>query len=157
MSEIRTEFLFEMHAKLNPAIDVGAGPDGHRLIVLSPEGTVTGPRVSGKVVPMSGGDWARIRSDGVFALDVRVCIETDDGAVILVTYGGRLRANDAEQMGRVLDFAAPGGEDPESYYFRTNPLFETGDARYAWLNSTVAVGRGRTGDGGVTYDVFAVL
>ena len=42
------------------------------------------------------------------------------------------------------------------YYFRTNPLFETGDERYAWLNTIVAVGKGRTGDGGVIHEIFAV-
>lgn len=42
------------------------------------------------------------------------------------------------------------------YYFRINPLFETGDERYAWLNRVVAVGKGRTEDGGVRYEIFEV-
>jgi hypothetical protein len=32
--------------------------------------------------------------------------------------------------------------DPGEYYFRTAPVFETGDARYGWLNNIVAVGVG---------------
>jgi hypothetical protein len=30
--------------------------------------------------------------------------------------------------------------DPAQYYFRTNPLFETGSSQYAWLNDVVCVG-----------------
>lgn len=47
--------------------------------------------------------------------------------------------------------------DPAWYYFRTNPLFETGSARYAWLNDVVAVGTGYLVDGGVAYHVEQVL
>ena len=32
--------------------------------------------------------------------------------------------------------------DPGEYYFRTTPVFETGDFRYAWLNGIVAVAAG---------------
>lgn len=156
MPTIDTEFLFEMYAQLNAPIDVGPGPEGHRLIILSPGGTVKGPKISGKVIEMSGGDWARIRPDGVLVLDVRVCIETDDGAVIYVTYDGRLVANNPEHLMQILNPETSDSVDPESYYFHTAPLFETGDERYAWLNGIVAVGTGRVGNGGVTYDVFAV-
>ena len=45
--------------------------------------------------------------------------------------------------------------DPSNYYFRTTPLFETGAARYAWINGIVAIGSGRLIEGGgVAYDVF---
>ena len=38
--------------------------------------------------------------------------------------------------------------DPTSYYFRINPLFETANANYDWLNRVVAVGVGhRRADG----------
>ena len=40
---------------------------------------------------------------------------------------------------------------------RTAPLFETGDERYAWLNTAQAVALGAVGDGNVTYDVYQVL
>jgi hypothetical protein len=38
----------------------------------------------------------------------------------------------------------------------TAPMFQTGAEQYAWLNSTVAVARGSSGGGSVTYDVYAV-
>ena len=45
-------------------------------------------------------------------------------------------------------------------HFYTTPTFETGDPRYEWLNSVIAVGEGRlfnTGDGNfaVEYSIHA--
>ena len=41
-------------------------------------------------------------------------------------------------------------------YFMTTPRFESGDPRYAWLNSIVAVGQGRMLPNAVEYRVFEV-
>ena len=156
MPEVETEFLFEARIPLEPPIDVGATPEGRRLIFMVGPGQVQGPRLEGEVIPMSGADWSRIRADGSGALDVRMCIRTHDGAIIFVHWHGRM-VFAAEDQGYALDFAKP--DDPagsERYYFRTSPLFETGDERYAWLNNVVAVSKSRTGDGGVIHRVFAV-
>ena len=40
-------------------------------------------------------------------------------------------------------------------YFVTQPRFETGDARYSWLNYTLAVAEGRFIPGGVEYQVYS--
>ena len=105
---------------------------------------------------MSGGDWAIVRPDGSGVLDVRLSLRTTDGAIILMTYSGRMVASE-QDFDYALDFGKP--DDPEGasrYYFRTNPVFETGSERYAWLNHLICVGKGRTGDGGVIYEVFKV-
>jgi Protein of unknown function (DUF3237) len=47
--------------------------------------------------------------------------------------------------------------DPASYYFRINPLFETGAAQYDWINRVVAVGIGHRFADGPVYSVFEVL
>jgi hypothetical protein len=47
--------------------------------------------------------------------------------------------------------------DPTSYYFRINPLFETANANYEWLNHVVAVGSGHRQTDGPIYSVFEVL
>jgi hypothetical protein len=39
----------------------------------------------------------------------------------------------------------------------TQPRFETGDPRYAWMNSIVAVAEGRVLPGAVEYRVFQVV
>lgn len=157
MPELKTEFLFEVKIPLAPPMDIGAAPDGQRMIFMAASGKFAGPRMNGDVIPMSGGDWSRIRADGTGALDVRLTLKTDDGALILMSYLGRMIASQ-ENFAYALDFAKPddraGAET--RYYFRTNPMFETGDKRYGWLNNIIAVGKGRTGDGGVIYEVFEV-
>jgi hypothetical protein len=47
--------------------------------------------------------------------------------------------------------------DPARYYFRTNPLFETGAPAYAWLNDIVCVGVGYLVEGAVAYRVSQVV
>ncbi|HAS42040.1 MAG TPA: DUF3237 domain-containing protein [Microscillaceae bacterium] len=157
LNELKSEFLFQIHVKLAPPMEIGQSPEGNRLIFMGESGTFEGPKMTGAVLANSGGDWSRIRADGSGALDVRLTLRTNDGALILMTYFGRMVAA-PEEMGYALDFAKP--DDPQGahrYYFRTNPLFETSDARYAWLNHIVAIGKGRTGNQGVIYDVFAIL
>ena len=156
MPDLETEFLFNVRIPLAPPIDSGPTPNGHRMIFMAASGSFEGPKMKGEVIPMSGGDWSVVRADGSGALDVRLSLKTDDGAVILMTYNGRMHASE-DDFDYALDFAKP--DDPAGagrYHFRTNPLFETGDRRYAWLNHLVTIGKGRTGDGGVIYDVFAV-
>jgi hypothetical protein len=156
MPTLETEFLFTVRIALDPILDHGMTPEGSRLVAIGGSGTVEGPRLKGIVIPGSGGDWARIRADGSGALDVRLTLKTHDGALILMTYLGRMIAA-PEAFGYAMDFFKP--DDPAGanrYYFRINPLYETSDARYAWLNHIISVGKGRTGDGGVIYDVFAV-
>lgn len=47
--------------------------------------------------------------------------------------------------------------DPDSYYFRINPMFETASEKYAWLNNTLAIGTGHRFSDGPTYNLFEVL
>ena len=44
----------------------------------------------------------------------------------------------------------------DSYYFRIQPIFETGDERYGWLNALVAAGVGRRTAKGVRYRIFGL-
>lgn len=156
MSEVETEFLFEARVALAEAIHVGPTPEGYRMIVNVAGGRFEGPKLKGEVLPMSGADWSRIRSDGSGALDVRMCFKTGDGALIYVHWHGLMVFAD-ENRDYALDFAK--ADDPPGaarYYFRTSPQFETGDPRYAWLNKIISVSKSRTGGGGVIHRVFAV-
>jgi Protein of unknown function (DUF3237) len=156
MPELQTEFLFSLKLIIAPPIDIGQTPDGHRTIFMIASGSFQGSKLKGDVLPMSGGDYATIRADGSIALDVRVSLKTDDGALIFMTYFGRIVAS-PENFSYALDFEKPDNpQGANKYYFRTNPLFETGDERYVWLNHIVAVAKGRTGDGGVIYEVFEI-
>ncbi|MBL0923380.1 MAG: DUF3237 domain-containing protein [Sphingomonadaceae bacterium] len=156
MSEVETEFLFEARVALAEPMHVGQTPDGYRMIVNVAGGKFEGPKIRGEVVPMSGADWSRIRADGVGALDVRMCLKTDDGALVYVHWHG-LMVFPPEEQEYALDFAK--ADDPAGahrYYFRASPQFETADERYAWLNKSICVTKSRTGDGGVVHRVFAI-
>ena len=157
LSHLQSEFLFDLSLTLQAPLDIGLGPEGHRLIIMTSGGRFQGPRLSGTVLPLTGADWPRIRSDGTFALDARACFRTTEGALIYVTYGGCLVVPSPELLPAVLDFTRDDPVDPSSYYFRTHMTFETSDASTAWLNGVLAVGVGRIGHGGAEYRVHQVL
>ncbi len=146
------EFLYEISAYLESPIAIGECPHGNRQIVPVTGGSFEGPRLKGKVLP-GGGDWLLVRPDGVGELDVRVTLQTDDGALIYVTYRGYLT-----KVAELIPRWAAGEQIPhEEYYFVSTPYFETSAAQYAWLQQVVAVGMGSLiQGGGVSYEVFAV-
>ena len=155
--DLTTRPLFELRVEaMNPTTPGEMGPNGMRVFDSVARGRFDGERLRGEVVAGSG-DWRRVRPDGGMDVDARVILKTDDGAVIHMTYSGRIaippallaQARDAERRHLI---------DPDAYYMRTAPTFETGAARYAWLNDVVAVARGRlTEGGGLAYEVFEVL
>jgi hypothetical protein len=99
-----------------------------------------------------GGDWLLVRPDGVGELDVRATLQTDDGALVYVTYRGYL-----SRIMELIPRWAAGEEIPrEEYYFAVTPYFETGAPQYAWLQQTIAIGIGQLVRGAVAYDVYAV-
>ena len=99
-----------------------------------------------------GADWQVIRADGVADLDARYTLETADGALIYVSNRG-YRHGPAEVLRKL---AAGEDVDPALYYMRTTPWFETGDARYAWLNRIVCVATGARRAAAVELEVFEV-
>lgn len=146
---MRLEPLMTYHADLLSPVAVGAGPYGNRLIVEVAGGAFEGPRLRGRILT-GGGDWLLVDADGVGHLDVRATFETHDGALIYVQYYGRLEITDAVM-------AALGGTGETRFgdqYFFSQPRFETGDARYRWLNRVIAVGQGRVLPNRVEYQVF---
>ncbi|TJZ44619.1 DUF3237 domain-containing protein [Streptomyces piniterrae] len=155
IDEIKTVHLFDMAVDLNARLDIGAGPLGRRVLFGSAGGTFEGARLRGEVLP-GGGDWTLFRPDGVMTLDVRLTLRTHDGDLLHMTYGGRW-VTPPELRADMADPATRHQVDPARYYFRTNPLFETGAKRYAWLNDVVCVGSGYLIEGGIAYKVSQVV
>jgi hypothetical protein len=122
-----------------PTQDVGPGPHGTRVTFPITGGSFDGDRLRGKVLP-GGDDWTIKRSDGVIELDLRVTLETDDGALIHMTFEG------------IRDDAAPGGP-----YFRTTPRFETAAAKYSFLNRLLAIGSGKSTPDGPVHEIEEIL
>jgi hypothetical protein len=133
------EYLFTITAQTVAPVMMQNGPQGTRVIVGVTGGTFEGPKLKGTVAANGGGDYLTSRADGSVKLDVRIVLNTDDGAVILMTYNG---------IGLT--------RDDGSLSLRTAPLFETGDERYSWLNRVQAVATGAPGRGDVSYTVYAL-
>jgi hypothetical protein len=150
---LRSRPLFRLEIELHPIQDVGATPLGTRRIVPVSGGRFEGERLRGTVLQHAGSDWLLERADGAFQQDVRLTLQTDDGALVLMSYRGVRHSTDAlreriargERVGR------------DEYYLRTAPFFETAASRYAWLNTIVSVGIGERLPLGAVYDVFEIL
>jgi hypothetical protein len=131
---LKTEFLMDV------IFDVATPQNlGTRRIVPVTGGTFEGPKLKGTALG-GGADWIQVRPDGVSELSVRATLKTDDEQLISMSYRGLL-------------FTPKGGEQ----YWRTTPIFETGSAKYEWLNKIIAIGVGKTVPGKAAYSVYQVL
>jgi len=143
--------LFQAEIALAAAQELGETPLGRRRIIGITGGRFTGERLSGRVLP-GGADWQVVRADGVADLDARYTLETSDGALIFVANRG-YRHGPPEVLKRLSSGEAV---DPSLYYMRTTPRFETGDARYAWLNRIICVATGARRAAAVELEVFEI-
>jgi hypothetical protein len=151
MGGIVTTPLFDLSAEVDTPLDLRGDDGTGRFIGPVLGGTFSGPRMRGKVLPV-GADWLTTE-EGYGKIDVRLVLETEDDALIYMTYRG------IHTIGPSVRERLAAGEtvDPSEYYFRTTPLFETAASEYNWLNRIVAVGLGARTLTTVDYRVFEVL
>ena len=114
---------------------LGETPFGRRVIGGIAHGRWEGERLNASIVT-PGGDWAIPTAGPIMLLDVRQVLQTDDGALIYVSYHGR------------------GDRDRGTY--TVAPTFETSDERYGWLNAVQAIGQGRNDGDSIVYEMFEV-
>jgi len=152
--ELRSEYLFDLEIDLKPPQVVGPVLKGTRLISPFKDGFVKSDKINGKVLEGSG-DWGLLIDSTTFKVDSRAAIQTDDGALIYISYTGYSysSARVAAMIG-----AGKGGElSAADYYFRTRVSFETSAPGYAWLNHTVAIGVGRfPAAGKVAFRIYTI-
>jgi hypothetical protein len=98
-------------------------------------GSFEGERLRGTV--LGGADWVTAAADGTRELDLRLTLETDDGALIHMTFTGV--------------------RDDANNYFRTLPRFETAAPKYAFLNRLLAVGIGEGHRDGPVHTIEEIL
>ncbi len=143
------EPLLRMRVDLGARYPIGPIPKGRRNVWQLAGGIVEGPHIRGTVAPV-GGEFELIDQDGIFHIDVRLVIVTDDKANIFVQYFGiantTAEAAEKYKAGETVDF----GET----YFATQPRFETSHERYSWLNHVMAVAEGRGTGSGVEYLMY---
>jgi hypothetical protein len=133
------------------AAQIGSTPVGRRTIAPVTGGTFAGERLNGKVLP-GGADWVLFRSDGAMLIDVRLTLETDDGALLYLAYEGRFIG----EPDAMMELAQGKALDPDSYSLATVARFESGDDRYSWLNTVVAVGTGEQTGFNPKYTIYEI-
>jgi len=153
MTTLKSRHLFTITMKLPPTQELGDTPVGKRRVFTVSGGQFTGERVRGEVLPQASSDLLLVRADGSSQQDVRLILQTDDGALILMTYRG-IRHASAEVNARIARGEQVAVSD---YYLRTAPFFETSSPKYGWLNKIVSIGIGERQPDGVTYEVFEIL
>lgn len=149
--DYRLEHIFSFTMKVDDQL-IGPCPQGLRANAYILEGEVSGPKIRGKIRPMDG-NWANLRPDGVAQIDYRLTFDTEDGAVICMTWTG------------VSDF----GEDAYEKFSRREPLSRyrahrvglhchTAHPNYLWLNRVHCLGIGQfdSQQHEVVYDVYTV-
>jgi len=126
-----------------PPVHLGVTPAGRRLMVELIEARWEGERLRARLKPgVAAADWLIVGPEGTGLIDIRLTLETDDGALIYVEYQGRRDIAGVEQ-----------GRDTPVYIA---PRFETGDDRYAWLNTIQAVGKGTMVGDARVYEIYEV-
>jgi hypothetical protein len=152
MTELRWQPLMKFFIEVKKPWVVGKTPVADRRIGEIAGGYFEGERLNGTILT-GGSDWQTVRDDGAWMINVRMLLETDDGALIGVTYTG-LRHGPKE----VIDAIARGESvSPTSYYMRVSLVFETASQKYDWLNRVVTVGHGHRIAGGAIYNVFEIV
>ncbi|MFK7894595.1 MAG: DUF3237 domain-containing protein [Myxococcota bacterium] len=151
--------LMTLKGRVEAPIEIGKLHNGTRRIYNVVGGEFHGDRLRGTVLP-GGGEWFMHGDGSLGEVDVRLTLQTDEGATgsdetgahIFMRYTGVMDFNEkvlhALSAGRPSEF----GDNR----FLTQVRFECGDPRYAWLTTTIAVGEGRVHPDCVEYAVYEV-
>jgi hypothetical protein len=105
---------------LDNVYNVGKTPFGQRVVAVTQEGTMTGPKIQGKVLP-GGLDFNLALSNGVQEVEQVLVLQTSDNNYALMRNAGTGASGDDVRV--VYDFEAPK------------------DGAFAWLNTGKYVGR----------------
>jgi hypothetical protein len=131
------EHAFSIEITLQPSMRVEPSPWGSsRVAVYIESGVISGPLLNGRVLPMTGGDWAQLRPDGVIDFDARYMLELDDGSIVYMQNRGYRWASPEAMAKQARREEVPFSE----YYMRVSPKFEVKIGVHDWLTKHVFVG-----------------
>jgi hypothetical protein len=147
------EHVCDLAVTIAAPVEVGHTPAGLRRMIPITGGTVTGPRLNGKVLA-GGADFQLILDGGTQAhLDARYVIELDDGSRVFVQ-NTALRVASLENSQRIMNGQPV---NPEEIYFRCQPKLEATTPAWAWLSESQFIGTGRRAPDGVYLSFYRVL
>ncbi len=139
-------------AELNPEFEViGPTHEGLRVNVYVTGGQVSGEKINGKFRPV-GADWLLVGTDGVARLDVRATIETNDGALIYLSYNAIADLGE-DGYQRFLE-----GKPPTKFAIHGAPNMTCGHPDYQWLSRVqlINIGEADLTKPSASYDIYAI-
>ncbi len=125
--------------ELRPVESIADTPYGMRGIGEIASFDLEGERLRAHMFGVAAADWPVVSPDGTVAtIDVRITLQTDDGALLYAHYSGRIDLT----------------QKPVVVY--STPLFDAGDERYKWLSRIQVVGKGTFDEGlsKIDYEFF---
>jgi hypothetical protein len=143
--------VLHLEVEVGPPVEIGRTPAGLRRVIPITGGTVSGPLMTGRIVP-GGADFQVIRTETETVADAKYVLESDRGELVYVE-NLALRTGSAEDIARLRQDLPV---DPARIYFRSSPRFETEAPRLAALTSHVFVGSGVRHPRAVVFDFFQV-
>lgn len=148
------EYLFRIFAPFDrKSFSMGVTPDGIPMrFRVKAGGVVRGPAMNAEILE-AGGDWMRVRPDGIGMVDVHALMRPESGGMLLNTYTG------------IADFGPDSferlaaGHWPDLVPVRLVPRYLTSDPQWTWLNRVqcVAIGEVNIPENMIQYDEYAVL
>lgn len=120
---------------------LGATPVGQRIIQEIAGARFEGDRMKASLKGQAAADWLAVDASGIATFDIRMLLETDDGALVYFAYAG------------TADWSQGMGSAP--VYVLAD--LETSDERYQWVNTAHIIGKGVVADGGVGYEFAQVV
>jgi hypothetical protein len=154
MIKVGLEHVFTMKVKLGERIHTDKTPHGwKRGFVPVKGGTIEGPRLQGKVLADTGGDYPYINPDGSAVFEAQYVIQASDGTTIMLKNRG-FRHGPPELLQALLDRKEI---DPTKIYFRLAPTFDAPIGPHDWLTKTVFVGTGNRKADHSIFTYYAVV
>ncbi len=143
-----TTFFAALTANLRLEV-IGRTPEGYRINLFIESGRVVGPRIDAVIRP-DGGDWLFVRPDGIARPDIRITLETADGALLLY------RADGVCDLGPDGYAKVAAGQFTGTPPFYATPTFVTAHPDWQWLNRCQGFGIGRVAmeQLQVQYDIY---
>ncbi|HRF08692.1 MAG TPA: DUF3237 domain-containing protein [Xanthobacteraceae bacterium] len=144
--------VIHIEAELEAPQLFGKTPYGERRVINIVGGSVSGPRLRGRILP-GGADWQIIRADGAADIFAKYTLELEGGGFVLVTSAG-VRHGPPDVIAKLARGEAV---DRSQYYFRTCVRFETADPEAEWLNRVLMIAVGEREKMKVKLDLYEVL